>query len=386
MKYYIVIASNGIGGAETRALKLTHYLVNESKLDVEIVLNQKLLEAYQKNRFCAYILEHNKIKTHVISESGKFDDTFINKALKDHRLYKTVKYAPKPILKKLSWYNILNDLVKSEQDIVHCFHGESARLGTLFFSQNHRNRVIFEITSNRHVHKWAEQLNRFDFDESLHVNINCVSQTVHNNLKKYLKEDHLKLTNHYSGPFLYFPRLYDIPKKEDIICFAHRFVSTKNAILFAESVKEFYSNEENKKWKVIFRGKGADEEQINNILGKEIAEGLVEVSYTDDLQYDLKKTKIFVSIITTGNFPSNSVFEAMNYENLLLLSDTGITKEKFNFDEVTYCDLTKESVLKAINDATQLADSKDYMSARKATKAYYDGIVNRMEYIKDLAI
>ena len=39
----------------------------------------------------------------------------------------------------------------------------------------------------------------------------------------------------------------------------------------------------------------------------------------DNLSEELSESKIFVSIISTGNYPSNSVFEAMRNGNLLIL-------------------------------------------------------------------
>jgi hypothetical protein len=56
------------------------------------------------------------------------------------------------------------------------------------------------------------------------------------------------------------------------------------------------------------------------------------------------KSKIYVSIISTGNYPSQSAFEAYALGNILLLSDRGNTREKFTHPAFHFVDLDLASV------------------------------------------
>ena len=124
---------------------------------------------------------------------------------------------------------------------------------------------------------------------------------------------------------------------------------------------------------------------ISNILTKEIESKKIEIGYTTDLQADLRKSKIFISLVITGNFPSNSVFEAMNYNNILLLSDTGITKDKFDFPEVNLCQLEHNSLKQTLLKAIEISENEvAFKKDSTATNAYYNYLVEKGEYLAKL--
>jgi len=394
MKYFLLIASNGIGGAETRALKLLSYLSQNTSLDCCLILNQSLLDAYQENKFTKYLISNDKIEIKVVDKDRPnfIKDHKFNLLLKDKRLYKFINLIPGFILKRISWYKFMLQHIPNDENVkIHCIHGETPRIGALYWAKNKKGRVNIEITSNRHVLEWGIQFKKVlsANDDLKNFHTTCVSQTVFINFGKALNsygvDTEAISLDYYHGPFLFFPKMYDNAKKENIIVFAHRLISTKNPILFAEVVKELYDEGVLKNWKVYFRGDGALKGDISNILTKEIENKKIEIGYTTDLQADLRKSKIFISLVITGNFPSNSVFEAMNYNNILLLSDTGITKEKFDFPEVNLCQLEHNSLKEILLKVIEISENEEvFKKDSTATNAYYNYLVEKGEYLAKL--
>ena len=74
-------------------------------------------------------------------------------------------------------------------------------------------------------------------------------------------------------------------------------------------------------------GDGPELNQVKSILNDEIKCGVVKLGRVENPFEVLLKTNIFVSLIEPDNYPSQSVMEAMDSCNALLLSDTGFSKE-----------------------------------------------------------
>jgi glycosyltransferase involved in cell wall biosynthesis len=185
--------------------------------------------------------------------------------------------------------------------------------------------VVFEVTSP----DWADIIIKNPKIVPEQILLHAVSQSVYNSLISALPH-----RNIICAP-IPFPsiNIQEMPpplmyEKRNVIIFAHRFIQRKNGVVFAKSVKRFL--EHNVHWRVCFRGAGPQESIIREILKKEIITGKVDVGFVSDLSHELKRSKIFVSVIEPDNYPSQSVIEAMAYGNALLLSDCGQTKDKFH--------------------------------------------------------
>lgn len=184
--------------------------------------------------------------------------------------------------------------------------------------------AVFEVTSPDWADRIVERPEMVPRDLLLHA----VSKTVYDRLAKGLSGRQL-----LCAPDM-FPNVDpaaaldpSIEEKEKLIVFAHRFVPRKNAVLFANVAKRFLDCQP--EWRILFRGEGPDEAAIRNILCKHISSARVEVGYTSNLGDELRRSRIFVSIIEHDNYPSQSILEAMVRGNALLLSDRGYTKDKF---------------------------------------------------------
>lgn len=184
--------------------------------------------------------------------------------------------------------------------------------------------TLFEVTSP----DWADRLAVGHQIVPATTPLHAVSASVAGRLRARLGGRHI-----IEAPLL-FPNLdpaavppADMEAKEKLIVFAHRLVPRKNGLLFARAARRFLADHPD--WCVAIRGEGPDEPAIRKTLAAEIAAGQVVAGYTSNLPGELARARIFVSIITPDNYPSQSVVEAMTAGNALLLSNMGQSREKF---------------------------------------------------------
>lgn len=154
----------------------------------------------------------------------------------------------------------------------------------------------------------------------------------------------------------------EIEKKEKRIVFAHRLIPRKNGQLFAKVARRFLAVHPD--WRVAIRGKGPDESKMREELNAEILEGKVEFGYVTDIQADLYRSSIFVSIISPDNYPSQSIVEAMIAGNALLLSETGQSCEMFLDGNGDSSPLDEDSVVACLKSLVSDAEKLNAMCRR----------------------
>ncbi len=112
-------------------------------------------------------------------------------------------------------------------------------------------------------------------------------------------------------------------KKENWICFAGGFRQVKNPLLFVEALPKIISAAPEVKFFML--GKGELTQKIKaraKTLG--ISDKLT-LTYTETPEKFLAKSKIFISLQTYNNYPSQSLLEAMACQNALVATDVGET-------------------------------------------------------------
>ena len=157
-------------------------------------------------------------------------------------------------------------------------------------------------------------------------------------------------------------------------------------MLFAEAIRELFDEGRLKEWTVLIRGNGSLEPKIREILKPVIDAGGVKIGYTNSLIEESKIAKIFVSIISTGNYPSQSLFESMRYGTLLILSDTGVTKEKLGEGEGIFYvkDISKDEVKSSLTKAIRIGGSDSFTIYSENIEQTYDDMVAQNGYLNDV--
>lgn len=204
--------------------------------------------------------------------------------------------------------------------------------------------AVFEVTSP----DWADRLISRPDTVPKNLLLNAVSRSVHQRLLDAGDDRRV-----YCAPEMFpnvDPTAYTAPDmsiKEKIIVFAHRLIPRKNAVLFARVVNRFIDAFPD--WRVVIRGEGPDEQKIRVILDTHVKAGRAEVGYITDLSQELRRSRIFVSIIEQDNYPSQSVLEAMVHGNALLLSDRGHTREKFYDENGIITEITEHKLYSSLS-------------------------------------
>lgn len=222
--------------------------------------------------------------------------------------------------------------------------------------------TLFEVTSP----EWADRIINKSANVPGRVQLHAVSESVFERLVKGgLGERTI------AAPSL-FPNLNpmeadepEFESKENLIVFAHRLIPRKNGVLFARAAKRFLRT--NPEWSVSIFGTGPDEGKMRCILSAEIASGGVNFGYTVDLPSELKRSKLFVSIIQPDNVPSQSVVEAMIHGNALLLSNVGRTKNKFFSENGRLVNVDEDEVFAALCELTSSSDHLESMGLNSFT-------------------
>jgi hypothetical protein len=378
------ISCHTIGGAERRVLNLANRILElYPHLSIKFLITEELYAEYRKDSQLSPLISNPKLDI-VLAEwpeclrqdQYSTRSSIIDKIIaRSRRLlqYPETNTTVKPTLlsgaeayeqlKKASWLNQMLEITH-RGDHLHCFVGGIERNGGILVSQYDR-RVVLEITSNRALPAVVQDLRILlpIIGPCPNLHLNCVSKTVYTNFLAEIGADYLDQyaisVGHYHTPFL--PLDSPAPKshsnRENIIIFGHRFVPPKNGLLFAQVIATMARQGDLSGWQVHFRGFGPEEEAIKTTLSQEITNGQVEVNWSRDLEGELQGSKIFVSIIATGSYPSQSVFQAMRNGNLLLLGDAGETADQFAHDDVYLTDINPDSIRSTLLQA--MADAGD---------------------------
>lgn len=347
------IRSSTLSGAEKRALKI-NYALNKGGEKYFFLLNRKLYN----------LIENSEYKKFIINALVYDDFTFIEKVLLKIPFSNSWKT-------KLQFFKINYLIKRNNINLVHIFLSMD---GGKFI----KCRKVFEITSPDYVSKIGSENSSFIDGIDL---FNAVSESTFQNASKFIPENKLVLA---PIPF-FFPNVstdllnqYNYENKENAILFAHRLIERKNGLLFANVVKDFLKT--NQDWKIKFFGDGPEKESIRELLEEEIKNGFVSVDYTSDILPEMAKSKIFVSLISPDNYPSQSVLESMFMENALLISDTGFTKKMFFESNGLVCSLEKTDIL---NKLGQLV-SEDLYSMGKNSRNLLDTKFSKSQYLNHI--
>lgn len=391
---WIVLCSSGIGGAERRALKLAIYLAEQKIYNINVLINSDLMKYFTNDTQINSAIERKNFTIkfaedyHKKAIDYKYFFGIIKKIDTYHSLLKKMPFVYRFLLRYFSYNQVFKAINFEKTDTIHCFSTDAVRLGLI--AQNNLNvrNTIVELVGNKFLERYARQIAVTKY-RPVNTYFKAVSETVLYNFNNALKEQgisNLQNISEWDGPFIYVPKIKNNLRKQNIIIFASRFNEPKNPILFAKAIKAIFDNNHLTKWKVVIRGRGALEEEICTILGEYISSGRVEVGFSGELYKDFLKSKVVVSIISTGNYPSQSLFEAMSYGVVPIISRTGNSEEKYNNSNIVFCDLNFEDLRHKIFNTCNEIECNDSLFANKSQSLikFSDELIKSSNYLKEL--
>jgi hypothetical protein len=384
---WLLSDGDGIGGAESRMIKVAAKISEVTEFrQINILVTEELYQSYKNHKSLNHLLSNKKFKFVIYKDPlQKLWNLFFNLA---QSLDINKKAVERYLLKKRSWISFLRKHVK-KSDVIHCYMGDNARNGAFLFSQKVENKVIIEITNNRYIERLVHQFKILNQKGVDHKNcfIRSVSERVHKNLTSGLNEDWFKKRDidisYYSGPFIESKKSLDNSEKERVIIFPHRFVGPKNGVLFSKVIKELLQQRKLEGWRILFRGIGSDETEIKQNLAPWIDSGQVEVGYSHNLYVDFQKSLIAVSLITTGSYPSQSLFEAMQAGCMLLISDSGNSRKEFSHPDIQFTGLDTESIKRNLLHLVN-KDRSEFQKIEKSMKEYFNWFIENRNQLNDV--
>jgi len=396
-RLWIVTSAPGIGGAQRRAAKLAAYVASRHLFsEVILLVNSRLKEQYQQDSEIMGLLEDSSARLESTLAYGYRE--WISHELKERTVKKLDQWGgfvgrlPRPyrlLLRSLSWLGFLDRLV-GDSDVVHCFGGDIARNGCLFLAMSRSTSIVLELPGNNFLPRLSRQMAVLAVpdQEAPALVIKAVSETVYENFigrfpGDYFTERRIRVSP-WSGPFIFVPPANRPVVKEKVIVFASRFQPKKNPVLFARAVRRLLDAGELDGWRIKIRGRGELEGEINNTVRPYLASGVVDVRFSYQLADELASSRILVSLIETGNYPSQSIFEAMNHGNVLLLSRTGNTLEHYDHPDVLFTDLDEDSVVDGVRRAVVESLSPEFERKSEAMRAFFNEIVAANDYVDEL--
>lgn len=113
--------------------------------------------------------------------------------------------------------------------------------------------------------------------------------------------------------------------KENLIIFAGRLIPEKNPLLFVQAIRMLVERGI-RGIEFVIAGDGPQREAVAAAICAGCLEALVSLGPVDDLPALLARSRMFVSLQRTENYPSQSLLEAMAAENLIIATDVGETR------------------------------------------------------------
>ncbi|NPA36164.1 MAG: glycosyltransferase family 4 protein [Chlorobi bacterium] len=357
MKAILVINTSGnYGGAEKRVVSLFGH-INRERNDYFLLINRTLYDQMSEKgilspgeRIVIIDIPFDKTKT------GRASSTSVPAATPGHNPVRAylgkVKYFLKTLYSQASFSKQLETILKNKNIKTVYTIWQSGIWGRKVFKRL-AIKVIYGANSNLVWHLERDILNRFDSQYRIlrdadHVDF--LSAGLVEELKGLMPPEDFP-ENYSISPcsFINYDNFYPVYPKQNKVIFSGRLVKLKNPILFLEAVKIFNkSYPRNSEISFHILGTGPEEKAIKHFVSEN---GLNNVFFEGKVskpeQY-LQKSKIFISIQQTENYPSQALIEAMACENAVIASNVGETRKLVTDDEGELVQLDAKEIANAI--------------------------------------
>lgn len=344
-----------------KTTKKVCYILGGSKLsgaEKRIIITAIKLSKNKKNK--VWLITSERLKKEFLSSELTTKD------------YKSIKWVTRKKSKIKSKYirRAINLLRNSLLNIIQipifnayihvALYDNSTLLSLLGSRLIGTSKFYYEITSPDVAKSSAtHNLKKYSF---LSDKLICVSESVRRQLN-YKDNSKIYVRKH---PLAYRSQENGHRKKENIVVYAHRLVERKNPQLAAKAFQLLAL--EYPQWNFLICGVGPLESQVSHAVSLANLNNFSYLGYVYNMDSLMKKSKIFVSLIEPDNYPSQSVFNALANGNALIVSNTGVSKNKFIKKNGYAVELTLESVTHAIRN---LISSNEVEDASKHSKKLF---------------
>ncbi len=149
------------------------------------------------------------------------------------------------------------------------------------------------------------------------------------------------------------------PAKANAIVFAGRLIEGKNPMLLVRAIERInhYAPTLFDTWKVAMYGDGPLKKHVISGIDDYGLGSIVTVGCVDSMSSVLSESRVFVSLQSVDNYPSQSLLEAMACENLVIATDVGNTRLLVNESTGILVDTSVHSLSEALCDVMHSWDA-----------------------------
>ena len=344
MNIIFVVASNGIGGAEKRTFKTAIAVSRQNPSWTVLVLSYGDTIKW----FRLMMPFYGEKPPNLIFRSLVFGGYGEKFAKRESALVKT------GILSRALeryWIMALQRLVRKGFDRLHVSYGIKGVHAALSCAQTRKIIVNIEVTSQRYVDKLISEISHFKTPHAGMVKFVCVSDSVK---KKFVasspSEVWLNGLSWYPGPGFIDIKVADKKNinRKQIIVFPHRVSEQKNAPLFANCVKRLIAQGFDN-WHFRFLGTAPAGSKVFRILQSEIESGVVQFGRVNALEEYVSEASIAVSVISTGTYPSQSMFECLSQGCIAVIAPVTEQDRCFEGEGTFFCEMSQNSICAALH-------------------------------------
>jgi len=299
----------GGGGAERRFIRVFEKFKEEKNNPVFLVVNKSLYCSFYKLK-----LLKSSEKVIIIEDSG-----FFNKLNFNFQLIR--------LLLSYKKFNIVH-LVLIQKSLIPLYF-------FLWFYKTKKFKVVSTVANYRIAYRKGLSL----FESFLYFLYQKASNHIDSLYPSIVNPN--KSLSITPCPFTDYSQ-FKPKKKENIVLFAGRLQPYKNPMVFIEAVFHLIENNDLsilKTWRFFVCGSGPLEDEINKRIKEKGYEEWFCIGKCSDMTDLMGRSKVFVSLQTYENYPSQSLIEAIVTQNNIVVTDVGDTRLLFAKGAAYFIDL-----------------------------------------------
>lgn len=361
MKVAFILASHGVGGAEKRTFKTCLAIARQKPDWTVLLLSYGSTLRWFRRMLPFYGEQPRNLIFRAIPVSRHVGRLFRLEA----------QYLKTRLLSRaLAWYwrIAIQGLLREGFDRFQVSYGPYGVDAALAAANGGGNRFIVEVTGQGNVSYIGDLVEVSQ--PRCPVSLVCVSPAVEARLRDRLQTTHPNVgIACFPGPgfiTLSAGKEGDVGARQPLVLFPHRLAQErKNTMLFARCVKALVAQGLSG-WRFHLCGTLGSESPIRQFLQPEIQAGIVQIGRVEQLEQLATQASIAVSVIATGSYPSQSMYECLAAGCLAVIAPVQERDQLFAGDGTFFCEMTEEGICAALGDAMRVAEDETLAEEARA--------------------
>jgi glycosyltransferase involved in cell wall biosynthesis len=359
---FLLISDGPFGGAQRRFLTLFFHLKHNSGITpyffVSHSLRNQIKDIFPSEDLSSIIPvgPHHKLVSSTTTANGEKKEQRslkIRLLLKSTVFYKYYYFLNNYIYQRKLYNEIESFRIRYE---IKVFLGVYSGILPLYFYLSKKNRpgIIFtnmdswfSNISGNPEREWYRKYSTFNFGMENSDIVDFLSPFIYEGVKKLgvrPKEEKVFIT---PCSFSDYSKCKTGGKEKFAIAFSARLEKDKNPVLFTEAAIKLAEDHPEVDFHIM--GEGRLSGNIRSMVSESGFSNIIFHGFHPNPVKVMAETKVFVSLQTTNNYPSQSVLEAMACGNAIIATDVGDTRMFLDESKGSLISLDKQSLIKCLS-------------------------------------